>query len=581
MLYSFREINTTKWSNSMSEKVYQVTARKWRPQIYEDVIGQEHVAQTLKNSIKAGKVAHAFIFSGPRGIGKTSMARILAKSLNCPQQDDFNPCNQCETCNSISRGTNIDIIEIDGASNRRIDEIRTLRESVKYAPSTVKYKTYIIDEVHMLTNESFNALLKTLEEPPPHVIFIFATTDIHKVPSTILSRCQRYDFRRLTMNEIKNHLAKIAQFENVEYDDDALSIIAKKADGAMRDAQSIFDQIIAYSNSKVTFDEVSKILNAINQDIYFRVTDAVIQKNLTEGFNISNEVYYNGWDLVTFLNGLIEHFRNILTVNIINDPSFIEASENIKEKYLSVANNFSSKDTLRSLSLLTNSIGEIKQSPNQKLSLEIILSQLIELPNSADIESLIQQIKSLKGNSGSKLISNDTQRQQSTLNLQSPAHSIKHKTEEEQPKLELYDSKKNIELNNEVKVVSENINANYDVTSIEEIKNKWKSFIELIKNDRSLIGTSLEKTLLESSEKNQLNLICDNPEQVSIIESFKDYLWQQSQKHFGRPFRFNVRKNFSNQVTVNEKMNTSAANNSSSNVYDFIINELNGEKISE
>ncbi len=581
MLYSFREINTTKWSNNMSERVYQVTARKWRPQIYEDVIGQEHVAQTLKNSIKAGKVAHAFIFSGPRGIGKTSMARILAKSLNCPQQDDFNPCNQCETCNSISRGTNIDVIEIDGASNRRIDEIRTLRESVKYAPSTVKYKTYIIDEVHMLTNESFNALLKTLEEPPPHVIFIFATTDIHKVPSTILSRCQRYDFRRLTMNEIKNHLTKIAQFENVKYDDDALSIIAKKADGAMRDAQSIFDQIIAYSNSKVTFDEVSKILNAINQDIYFRVTDAVIQKNLAEGFHITNEVYYNGWDLVTFLNGLIEHFRNILTVNITDDPSFIEASENIKEKYLSVANNFSSKDTLRSLSLLTNSVGEIKQSSNQKLSLEIILSQLIELPNSADVESLIQQIKSLKGNAGSRLITSDTQRQQSTLNLQIPTHPIKNKTEEEQPRLELYDSKIKVGVKNEVKVVSESIDANYDVASIEEIKNKWKSFIELIKNERSLIGMSLEKTSPESSEKNQLNLICDNPEQVTIIESFKDYLWQKSQKHFGRPFRFNVRKDFSNQATATETKKTPPTENSSSSVYDFIINELNGEKISE
>ncbi|MCX8009943.1 MAG: DNA polymerase III subunit gamma/tau, partial [Ignavibacteria bacterium] len=208
----------------MSENNYLVTARRWRPKIFEEVIGQEHITQTIVNSIKSGKIAHAFIFSGPRGIGKTSTARILAKSLNCPNQKNYNPCNECEICESISRGSNIDVIEIDGASNRRIDEIRTLRESVKYAPSTTKYKIYIIDEVHMLTNESFNALLKTLEEPPPHVIFIFATTDIHKVPSTILSRCQRYDFRRLTMDEIKSQLKKIAIADNIEFDDDALSL---------------------------------------------------------------------------------------------------------------------------------------------------------------------------------------------------------------------------------------------------------------------------------------------------------------------------------------------------------------------
>ncbi len=272
---------------------FLVTARKWRPQKFEDVVGQEHITQTLKNSIKSGKIAHAFIFSGPRGIGKTSTARILAKSLNCPNSKDYNPCNQCEVCESITNGSNIDVIEIDGASNRRIDEIRTLRESVQYAPSTVKYKVYIIDEVHMLTTESFNALLKVLEEPPPHIIFIFATTDIHKVPATILSRCQRYEFRRLTTEEIKNHLIKIAEYEGIEYDEDALRFIARRADGAMRDAQSLFDQIVVYSNGKVVLNEVKDILNIIDVDIYFRVSDAIKKREIEEAFRIVNEIYFN------------------------------------------------------------------------------------------------------------------------------------------------------------------------------------------------------------------------------------------------------------------------------------------------
>lgn len=223
---------------------YIVTARKWRPQIFSEVVGQEHITTTLKNAILNNRIAHAFLFAGPRGVGKTTTARILAKVLNCINPQKGEPCNQCEMCQSFQSSQTLDIIEIDGASNRRIDEIRTLRESVKYAPTKGKFKVYIIDEVHMLTTESFNALLKTLEEPPEHVIFIFATTDVHKVPLTIISRCQRFDFRRIEMSAIKNLLKGIAEAEKIQIDDMALTLIAKKADGALRDAQSLFDQVI-------------------------------------------------------------------------------------------------------------------------------------------------------------------------------------------------------------------------------------------------------------------------------------------------------------------------------------------------
>ncbi|TSA28171.1 MAG: DNA polymerase III subunit gamma/tau, partial [Ignavibacteriales bacterium] len=246
----------------MAEQIkYIVTARKWRPQTFADVVGQEHITTTMKNAILSNRIAHAYLFAGPRGVGKTTTARILAKVLNCLNPKNGEPCNECEMCKSFANSRSLDIIEIDGASNRRIEEIRTLRESVKYAPTKGNYKVYIIDEVHMLTTESFNALLKTLEEPPEHTVFIFATTDVHKVPLTIISRCQRFDFRRIEMSVIKKLLKEIADAEKIKIDDIALTLIAKKADGALRDAQSLFDQVISFSGMDVDSNVLSKMFN--------------------------------------------------------------------------------------------------------------------------------------------------------------------------------------------------------------------------------------------------------------------------------------------------------------------------------
>ena len=263
---------------------FVVTARKWRPQRFDEVVGQEHITATLKNAIKNNRIAHAYLFTGPRGVGKTTTARIMAKALNCLNPKDSEPCNECEMCLSIQSTQSLDIIEIDGASNRGIDEIRTLRDSVKYAPTKGKYKIYIIDEVHMLTKESFNAFLKTLEEPPAHTIFIFATTDVHKVPLTIISRCQRFDFRRIQLDTIKILLAKIAVSENIKIDDKTLTIIAKKADGALRDAESFFDQIVSFCGNDIESSTVSKMLNLVDDDIYFDISDAVLNKNFKTVF---------------------------------------------------------------------------------------------------------------------------------------------------------------------------------------------------------------------------------------------------------------------------------------------------------
>ncbi|MDD8018316.1 MAG: DNA polymerase III subunit gamma/tau, partial [Bacteroidota bacterium] len=258
---------------------YQVTARKWRPMVFDDVIGQSHVSNTLRNALAQNRLAHAFIFSGTRGCGKTTTARILARAVNCLHPKNFDPDNECEICKEIIDGRSLDVIEIDGASNRGVDEIRNLRESVRYTPTHGKKKVYIIDEVHMLTKEAFNALLKTLEEPPAHVLFIFATTELQKVPATILSRCQRYDFRRISIDEIVAHLKYISEQEKISIDNDSLLIIAKKGDGSMRDAQSIFDQVISFCGTTITSKQVGDALNIVDQELFFKVSDVIKAKD--------------------------------------------------------------------------------------------------------------------------------------------------------------------------------------------------------------------------------------------------------------------------------------------------------------
>lgn len=372
---------------------YVVSARKWRPQIFEEVVGQEHISKTIKNAIVNNRIAHAYLFAGPRGVGKTTTARILAKALNCKNSINGEPCNNCETCNSFNLSQSLDIIEIDGASNRRIEEIRSLREAVKYSPTTGSYKIFIIDEVHMLTTESFNALLKTLEEPPSHAIFIFATTDVHKVPLTIISRCQRFDFRRIELNAIKNQLIKIANSENIEIDDQALTFISKKADGALRDAQSLFDQVVSFGGKKIDASIVSQMLNLIDEEIFFSISDSILSKDFLKAFEISKQVYDNGWNYIDFTSGLLEHFRNILTTVLKRDTSFVETSEQTKLLYLDYIGKYSESDLLRILTYLSKVEKDLKISQNQKLFMEITLSHLIGLESTTTISELLKNIQ--------------------------------------------------------------------------------------------------------------------------------------------------------------------------------------------
>jgi len=372
---------------------YVVSARKWRPQKFEEVVGQEHISKTIKNAIVNNRIAHAYLFAGPRGIGKTTTARIFAKALNCKNSINGEPCNNCETCNSFNSSQSLDIIEIDGASNRRIEEIRSLREAVKYSPTSGSYKIFIIDEVHMLTTESFNALLKTLEEPPAHAIFIFATTDVHKVPLTIISRCQRFDFRRIELNAIKVQLSKIAASDEIVIDDQALTFIAKKADGALRDAQSLFDQVISFGGKNIDAAIVAQMLNLIDEELYFKISDSILNKDFIQAFEISKVVYDNGWNYIDFTTGLVEHFRNILTTILKKDTTFVESSEQIKLLYSNYIGSFSESDVLRILTYLSRVEKDLRNSQNQKLFIEIALSHLIGLESTTTISQLLENIQ--------------------------------------------------------------------------------------------------------------------------------------------------------------------------------------------
>jgi len=354
-----------------------VSARKYRPSTFNMVIGQDAIVYTLKNAIKMQQIAQAFLFCGPRGVGKTTCARIFAKALNCEHlTEDFEPCNECSSCRSFNASASFNVYELDAASNNSVEDIRSLVEQVRISPQGAKFKVYIIDEVHMLSTQAFNAFLKTLEEPPPYAKFILATTEKHKIIPTILSRCQVYDFKRIGDQDIMKYLGFVSAKENVSAEEEALRVIASKADGALRDALSIFDQLVSFSGNNITYQDAIHHLNVLDVDNYFKMTDFLFSEDQSSPLLLFDDILANGFDAQHFISGLAGHFRNLLMAQNPNTVHLMEVSDSIKQKFITQTKNVDKMLLLRSLELSNSCDFNYKQSNNKRLSVEICLLQI-------------------------------------------------------------------------------------------------------------------------------------------------------------------------------------------------------------
>ena len=384
---------------------YLVLARKWRPQTFLDLIGQEHVSRTLKNAIDSGRVAHAFLFTGARGVGKTSAARILAKALNCERGPAPEPCNTCPACTEITAGASVDVFEIDGASNTGVDDIRDLRDTVKYLPARCRFKIFIIDEVHMLSTSAFNALLKTLEEPPAHIKFIFATTEPHKLPITILSRCQRFDFKRIQLAVMAKHLRHIVAREEVTITDAGLTMIARKGDGSMRDALSVLDQVLAFCGSQVTDEDVAALLGVVDRRLLLEASRAVFARNSTALLDIVRQVDSFGYNMRQFTQELIDHFRSMTIIKAVGAAADLpDLSETELEEIRGEATPVDLADLQRHLAILLKAESEMAQTTFPRLVLEMALLKMATLVPVVPVNEILERLKALEGTGSGGMI---------------------------------------------------------------------------------------------------------------------------------------------------------------------------------
>lgn len=534
---------------------YQVFARKWRPHTFEDVVNQEHVKTTLSNAIKLDRIAHSYIFAGPRGVGKTSIARILARSLNCIEGPTATPCNECTSCVEIMEDRSMDVMEIDGASNRGIEDIRNIRENVKYSPVHGKKRIYIIDEVHMLTREAFNALLKTLEEPPPHVLFIFATTEFQKIPPTILSRCQKFEFKRLSIPELTFQLNKISENEDLTISEDSLLLISKRAEGSMRDAESLLDQLVSYCGTAIESENVIEILGMIRDDVFFTCSDAMSSGDISEGFRISKQVYDSGYDPGELLNGLLEHFRNILLTKLSGDAKVIETSEFYQQKYSEAAEKFSDLDILRIINTISESEFHIKKSTQPLLRLELLLAKLIAMDSSVTVDKIIE---ALRGGNASQQSPPQEEQPQKKTEISEPEVEVKVPGKEgeveekiESPMLDVpaitMDEDDLIDpgepdIGPEPPDITENPEETGDESGITLliIKEKWNEFLDELQHESAMTGAFLTEALPTALEDDvvEISFSSENGFHRDNIERNKQKVKNALKKVFGKNLKF-------------------------------------------
>ena len=399
---------------------YQVLARKWRPQTFEEVVGQTAAAETLRNAIFNNRIAHAYLFAGVRGVGKTTTARILAKALNCKAKQKVDPCNECSSCKEITLGQSIDVLELDAASNRGIDEIRELRDSVKYAPARDDYKIFIIDEVHMLTTEAFNALLKTLEEPPPQIVFILATTELQKIPATILSRCQHFNFRAISYQDIFKRLEFIATQEHIQIGPQALNLIAKASEGSMRDAQSTLDQVVSLCGQKIDDEQVTELLGTIPRQLLENVAETIVESDSKKGLLIVEQLLKSGKSPQQCIREVLGYFRDLLVLKIAGkDPQLIPLPMDDLKRLEMVSSSFSEQDLIRFCQILVATEGELRWSTQPRIHLEMAFVKIIQLKHLVAIEEFLSSFPDGTGlNNDEVAVKTDSLSEQQSLKPQ-------------------------------------------------------------------------------------------------------------------------------------------------------------------
>ncbi len=507
-------------SEQIQAKDFVVTARKWRPQSFFDVVGQQHISNTLKNAIKNNRVHHAYLFCGPRGVGKTTTARILSRAVNCLNPVDFEPCNECENCHNILNGQSMDVIEIDGASNNSVDDIRKLRENAKYAPSGSKYKMYIIDEVHMLSTSAFNALLKTLEEPPPHLMFVFATTEAHKVPATIISRCQKFDFRRMEIDSIVNRLKFIADNEGISVDEESLITVAKKGDGSMRDSQSIFDQVVAFCGKDIRYKDMADALNLIDEDFYFRISDSMLKNDLADMFEIAAGVVNRGYDLKEALHGLIEFFRNLLTIKVTGETKLIETSEAYLQRYREAVDSYTKEDLIRFINFVTQAELNLKFAPQPKIKFEMTLVQLAAMDSVTQVSTLIAELQDLKFKlaSGNIPVMQAEEKKKTDVIADKPEQQYKAEPTAQQQSAQQTPA-----------VEKKQIGSN-DKNALET---NWQNFLE----EKCTGELSIAKQCKAKFFDGEVLLFSTQTFQKAVLDSKKETLSQIASQYFGKPVK--------------------------------------------
>ncbi|MCT4509926.1 MAG: DNA polymerase III subunit gamma/tau [Tepidibacter sp.] len=514
--------------------MHKALYRVYRPLKFEDVIGQEHITKTLKNQIDNNNIAHAYLFSGTRGTGKTSTAKIFARAVNCINPSNHEPCNECEICKGILNDSIMDVVEIDAASNNGVDDIRELRENVKYPPTKGKYKVYIIDEVHMLSQGAFNALLKTLEEPPYYIIFILATTEAHKIPATILSRCQKYDFKRVKVDDIVIRMKKICDDLNIQVEEKALNLIARNSGGALRDALSILDQCVSYSENEIKYSDVVNLLGTVNIDFLFDMSEYIIKQDTKHALELLNELIICGKDIKNFLTDLIDHFRNLMVCKvshelyeIINLP--VETIDLLKNQSESVDLN----NVIRIINLLSDTQNNIKYSSNSRISLEIAIMKLSQPVLKLEDDSILTRIQNIEN-----IIKNGVSISKNDNNINNRA-SI--------PRNDISKNEKYIKETRKPKD-----------PNVTEIENVWPEILEYMKNDKQM---SIQAMLKEINDFEM-----DNNTLVMLVEDkfkfIKDRLNRDDEKSYIKSVINNITdQNVNIRIELKSQMTTNSPNN--------------------